>query len=195
MADLLKAAKPFIVKGRKPPENPIEKDYSNTGICPVCFKRHKLEFDGTLVAHGYTLPRNWGGRNGMCIGRGHKAWELSSEGAVYFKGVMERQLSEEQKTLADLQNDVLPTLLEKVKIRKGFGQYDYETRSYERGTADYNRVKQSAIYSTESTIRYLTADIETVSERIKNWKEQPLQYGGAETQERWKSRLLNRGDQ
>lgn len=192
LAELIKAAQPYIVKGRKPSENPVEKDYSNTGICPVCLKRHKLEFNGTLVAHGYTLPRNWGGRNGMCIGRGHKAWELSPEGGVYFKSVMERQLAEEKKTLDDLQKDVLPTLMEKVRVRKGFGEYVYETRSYERGTADYNRVKQSAIYSTESTIRYLTSDIKAVSDRIENWKEQPLQYGGAETQERWKSKLLNK---
>jgi hypothetical protein len=67
-----------------------------------------------------------------------------------------------------------------------------ETKKYDRGTPDYERVKQSSIFSIESNIRFLTSDIETVTGRIENWKAEPLKYGGAETQERWKSRMLNK---
>lgn len=192
LAEMVKAVKPYIEKGRKPSENPKEVDYTNTGICPVCMKRQKLNFDGTLVAHGYTIPRGWGGRNGMCMGRGYKAWELAPDGAIAFKRVMVQQLAEEKERLEIIQSDKLPVLMEQVQVRKSFGRYETETKKYDRGTPDYERVKRSSIFSIESNIRYLTADIEAVGIRIDNWKAEPLKYGGAETQERWKSKLLKK---
>lgn len=193
VVDLIKSVKPYIEKGRKPSENPVEKDVTNTGICPVCLKRQKLNFNETLVAHGYTLVRGWGGRNGMCIGHGYKAWELSPEGAIAFKKGMENYLAE-LKTLEDnLRNSKSSTLSETVRVRiKETREYKDERRTYDKGTPEYERLRKSNLYSTEANIRYIIADIEGVTLRITNWKLEPLKYGGAETQERWNSRMLNK---
>jgi hypothetical protein len=47
----------------------------------------------------------------------------------------------------------------------------------------------------ENSIRHITSDIENVEGRIGSWKAEPLMYGGAETQERWKSRMLKKEGQ
>jgi hypothetical protein len=188
-----KAVKPFIVKGRKPSENPVEKDVTNTGICPVCMKRHKLAFNSTMVAHGYTIKGGYGGRNGMCVGHGYKAWEIAPDGAIAFKTGLEGFLKELNQTLTDLQQSNYPTMRETVRVRKEFGRFEDEKRVWDKGTPQYERIRQSSIHSTESQIRYVTRDIEELTARIDAWKPQPLKYGGAETQERWKSKLLQKG--
>src|ERR1700739_27094 len=196
VAELIKSLKPYIEKGRKPSENPKEVDVTNTGICPVCFKRHKLSFNSTLVAHGYTIPRGWGGRNGMCMGHGFKAWELAPDGALAFKEAMEKLLANMEKQLADYKASNHEELKDKVRVRKGEGlyaRYVDEVRTYAKGTREYERIRESSIYSLESSIRYITSDLETITSRIANWKPEPLKYGGAETQERFKSRLLQKG--
>jgi hypothetical protein len=207
MVNLLKEAKPFIIKGRKPPvlteaqRVQQEADLKNTGICPVCMRRQKLTFESTLVAHGYTIPRGWGGRNGMCVGRGHQAWELSPEGAVAYKEMLEKYLVDLKKLLVNLQDSKSPTLSEMVQVRKpktvgGFTslQYQNEQRTYDKGTPEYDRVRRTELRKTEIAIEGIKAEIEAVSGRIANWKAEPLKYGGAETQERWQSRLLKKTD-
>lgn len=195
LAGLLKAAKPFIVKGRKPSENPVEKDVTNTGLCPVCMKRQKLTFNGTVVAHGYTISHKWSGRNGMCLGFGYKAWELSPDGAIAFKKSMENYLSNLKKRVTNLIENKFPTLSETIRVREGFGEYKNELRTFKRGTPEYERIRHTELFSNENAIRYITSDIESVNTRINNWKPQPLMYGGAETQERWKSKLLKKEGQ
>lgn len=192
LAELCKSVKPLIEKGRKPNPNPKEVDVTNTGICPVCMKRQKLTFSSEMVAHGYTVPQGYGGRNGMCIGHGYKAWELSPEGAIAFRDGMVNFLADLKRTLKNLEEGNYPELEEKVMVRTGFGKSEPEIRKYAKGSEDYERVRKSSIFSTESNIRYVTSDIEQVSARVKNWKAQPLKYGGAETQKRWESKMLQK---
>lgn len=204
VAELIKSLKPFIVKGRKPTvltdaqREQQEADLKNTGICPVCMRRQKLTFDSKLVAHGYTIPRGWGGRNGMCMGHGYKAWELSPEGAIAFKSTMESYLSDFQRLLVNLQSSNSPTLSEMVRVRKPrvvngvTNLYENERRTYEKGTPEYERVRQIEIANTENSIRHISGDIEMIGTRIDSWKAEPLMYGGAETQERWKSKMLKK---
>lgn len=165
----------------------------------MCMRRQKLTLDSKMVAHGYTIPRGWGGRNGMCIGHGYPAWEISPEGAIAFKKGMENYLAELNRVRDNLQNSKPPTLSEMVQVRKpktmgGLTslQYENERRTYDKGTPDYERVRKIELANTENAIRYITSDIEAVGARIDNWKAQPLMYGGAETQERWKSKMLNK---
>jgi hypothetical protein len=192
LAELCKAVKPFIEKGRKPNPNPKEVDVTNTGICGVCMKRQKLTIESTLVAHGYTVPQGWGGRNGMCIGRGYKAWELSPEGGIAYKDSLENFLFELKLTLTKLQESRMSSLRETTQKRVSYGKYEDVVTVYEKGTPDYERLRKSGIFSTESTIRYVEGDLTMVTARIKNWKAEPLKFGGAETQERWKSKLLKK---
>jgi hypothetical protein len=195
VADLMKSVKPFIEKGRKPSENPKVIDLSNTGICSVCGGRYKLTLDGKVVDHGFTLPRNWGGRSGICFGAKHTAWELSSEGAEAYKEYMEKILIETEELLHQLETGGVPSLSENVKIRLGFGKYKTEVREYhkENDPTNYNRVLTKSKASAAQTISNLTQDIAKFTKRIAGWKPQPLKHGGAETQERWKAKLLNKG--
>ncbi len=101
-------------------------------------------------------------------------------------------LKELNRMLDNLQNSKSPSLSETIQIRKGFGKYENERRTYDKGTPDYERIRRSELMNTENAIRYITSDIEAVGHRIENWKAEPLTYGGAETQERWKSRMLNK---
>jgi hypothetical protein len=193
LAELCNAVKPFIEKGRKPSENPVEKDVTNTGICPVCMRRQKLAFNGTMVAHGYTIKEGYGGRNGMCIGFGYKAWELAPDGAIAFRDGLVVLLGEMKDNLAKLEGNKYRVLKETVRVRKEFGRYEDEERVYERGTNEYEHRKHILIVDTENHIHHVTRDIEDLNVRIAGWKAQPLMYGGAETQERWKSKLLQKG--
>lgn len=161
MVNLFKEAKPFIVKGRKPAvltdaqRVQQETDLKNTGICPVCMKRQKLTFESTMVAHGYTIPRGWGGRNGMCMGRGYKAWELAPDGAIAFKKVMEQFLADLNRMATSLKNSEPPILSETVKAWEGGGlraRQVNKTKTYEKGTREYEHLRIDRLYSTESSI-------------------------------------------
>ncbi len=190
VAELVKAVKPYIEKGRKPSDNPKEVDYTNTGLCSVCGHRQKLNLNGTLVAHGYTLERNWGGRAGICYGTGYKAWELAPDGAIEYKVSMVQYLENTESYLAKLKAGEFEELEEMVEVRVRPGVYKDERRVYAKGTEEYSKVLNSKIGKASQTIDYLHNDIEMFTERIESWKPQPLKYGGAETQERWKSKLL-----
>lgn len=197
LVNLLKAVKSYVIKGRKPTvltdaqRKQQEADLKNTGICPVCHRRQKLSMDGRMVAHGYVLDSKWGGRNGMCFGRGYEAWELSDEGAVAFVAYLQKRLESTERSLKQLQDSVPVELTETVRIRKGVGVYENEFRKHPKGTPAYEKLRQQGIWANESDIRSLNANIQTYSDLIANWKPEPLKYGGAETQERWKNRLLN----
>jgi hypothetical protein len=190
VALLVKEVKPFIVMGRKPSENPVEKDVTNTGHCSVCGKMHKLTFNGLLVDHGYVLNRNWGGRAGICFGAKYPAFELSPEGAIDYKAEMEMVKERKEGELVKLQGKEVPSLTKMTRVRKGFGQFEDVKTTHERGTAEYEHLLVIEVMSTEREIKWLTDDIEVFTERIAKWQKKPLQHGGAETQPRWQSRLL-----
>jgi hypothetical protein len=191
LAELVKAAKPFIVKGRKPnPDAPVA-DLSNTGICGVCMRRQKLRFNATLVDHGYELA--YGSRNGVCLGARYKAWELSPEGGEFFLQVLKENLEYSQKYLSELDTVTSISYMARVKVKevRGITTWRDERREMESTDPAFPTLLQRTKTNTENRINNLTADIEAVSKRLGEWQKQPLMYGGAETQERWKSKLLN----
>lgn len=178
VVELFKSVKPFIEKGRKPSETLKEVDLTNTGICPVCGKRQKLTSNGDMVAHGYTLPDGWGGRNGMCFGHQYPAFELSNAGAIAYVEFLKRMLTNRQTALASHQNKEHNELHETVRVRMGAGQYEDQTHTYLRGTDAYERLRARAIWSLEGDIRSITSSIKMYAELVTNWKLQPLMYGG-----------------
>ena len=195
VVELVRAVKPFIEKGRKPNPNPKEVDVTNTGICSVCSSRQKLNFNGTLVAHGYTLERNWGGRNGICFGAGYKAWELASDGAVAYKEAMVAAVGRTESLLADLKADKFDKMDEMVEVVRA-GVYNKERREYDRTDVDnFSRVKRIKEEKAKRSILALKSDIEFFTAKLAKWKAEPLKYGGAETQERWKAKFLTKGAQ
>lgn len=78
VAELLEQVKPLVVKGRAPstgerktPPRTIE----NTGTCGICGANVKLDAQGRLVAHGFTLEGY--GRSGNCFGVRYQPHEIS----------------------------------------------------------------------------------------------------------------------
>jgi hypothetical protein len=199
LAEMVKNAKPYIVKGRKPPvltdkqKIQIERDKQNTGVCPVCMRRQKLTFDGKMVAHGYELK--WGMRNGICFGAGCTAWELSPEGAVEFVAALKHSLQRAKETLANMEagkvNSVNGTKREK---EQRFGYSHDVPCVYKRGEDGFEKALVTAQALLRRDIGGIKATIPEIESRIKAWKQQPLQFGGAETQDRWKSKFLNEGN-
>jgi hypothetical protein len=190
LAELVKAAKPFAVKGRKPNPNAVAPDLSNTGICPVCMRRQKLRFNATLVDHGYELK--YGSRNGVCLGARFKAWELSPEGGVYYLESLHTTEDYFEQEIAGLDTATSLPYTVRVKIREklGISTYRDETRTMENTDPAFPKLVQRTRDTLTYQIGQVQADIKEVDKRVKEWQKQPLMYGGAETQERWKSKLL-----
>lgn len=187
---LEKEIKPFIVKGRKPSgKPPVELDLSNTGICPVCFKRQKLTFDSKMVDHGYTVPHGWGGRNGHCLGFKHAPYELSNEGVIYYKGILEGQQKRNADYIARLKAGEIPEFERRFKTYKGPGKWEPVVEVIKKGEPRYDEIVSAEIAKTEQEQKFLESDIVKADKLIKDWTLQPLKYGGPETQERWKHRL------
>lgn len=190
IGNLEKEIKPFIVKGRKPSTNPPkEVDLTNTGICPVCFRRQKLTFDSKMVDHGYTIPQGWGGRNGHCLGFKHAPYELSSEGCVYFKGILEQQLKANENYIQRLQAGEVPEFRRTYRTYKGPGRWENQEEITRKGDEKYPRLVETETQKTQGENDFIKSDIKRVQQLINDWKLQPLKHGGPETQERWKSRL------
>jgi hypothetical protein len=164
-------------------------DLSNTGTCPVCFNTQKLTFDSRMVDHGYQVPHGYGGRAGHCIGFKHMPYELSSEGNVYFKGMLESQKKANVEYLRRLNAREVPEFTRHYKMYKGPGKYEHVTEVTKKGEPKYEGMVTAEIAKVERDQKFLTSDIATQTKLIADWKVQPLKYGGPETQGRWKTRL------
>lgn len=134
--------------------------------CPACFKQHAIS--GTrMVDHGYTIPQNWHARQGSCGGVGHAHFG-TPEGLEVTKAIKvayERWLSDERVNLSRLQSG-------KVKEIRGVKSHAYkapvETLNAADGTWFTDAIKR-AVYQTESNIRGVSSDIETLGRRIAEW--------------------------
>jgi hypothetical protein len=146
--DNIKALKPMVVMGRKPSTDPRktpERTIENTGTCAVCSRNVKLDKGQHIVAHGYTI--RWGFQSGNCHGVGFKAVELSSEGIVSWKGVLETALTHAEENIQSLRDAA--------EIEK-------------------NRNTRMAVSQAEATIRYAPRDIVDLEKRITNWEPKVL---------------------
>jgi len=85
----VKAAKGRIVKGRKPsttPRTTPERTIENTGTCGCCGKNVKMDSNGRLVAHGYTIK--YGFQSGNCFGVGYEPVEVSDLAIINYSEVL-----------------------------------------------------------------------------------------------------------
>lgn len=145
--ELLKALKPYVIKGRKPSENPRKtppRTIEHTGTCAVCGWNIKMEADGGLYHHGFNI--RWGFRSGKCPGVGYPAWEVSAKGAIAYLNLMEDWLPKKLAMLAGLP--------------KEDGLDDREARAHRR--------------QLESEISQLRYSIKSFTEKLKGWKLEPL---------------------
>ena len=90
--DMIKEAKAFVVKGRKPSTNPRKtpaRTLDNTGTCPVCSMNVKLSV-GKIVDHGYRVI--WNQQQGNCFGVGFEPFEVSPEGTKRYLKALKNSL-------------------------------------------------------------------------------------------------------
>jgi hypothetical protein len=177
----LQTVKPLIVKGRKPPENPTPVDITNTGHCPICEARFKLERHGSIhgvrpmVHHGFRISDRMGNyfghRAGKCFGTGYQPYELSNKANIAYKYFLERELKDAESYLADLKASV-PDTLTVMEYQKGIAMPT--PVKYDRGTKKYEDERQHLIWQVESEIRWLNDQIPYQQKRIDTWTLQTL---------------------
>jgi hypothetical protein len=179
----LNSTKPYVEKGRKPNPNAPPPDLSHTGHCGICqahdIRVTKLGPGNKLVDHGFQISTGWGRylgfRNGHCFGVKYQPLELSSQANKDFLASLRNELTQLEKTLAGEKAGTAQIAI-------------YEEKGSERpklifispDDPRYGKELPAAILETESNIRQVKHHITIQEDIIKNWKLQPLLYGGYE---------------
>jgi hypothetical protein len=179
----LKSLKPIIKKGRKPAENAKPVDVTNTGICPICEGRFKLEKHGgkRMVHHGFRISDGYGHyfghRSGKCFGTGYEPYELSNQANKEYKYFLEQERKDCEKYIADLtafvEGGVPSSVYDTLDALEGFGRHAKRV-TYERGTQGYETERVKRITKTKGEINWLDTAIPYQQARIDGWSKKPL---------------------
>lgn len=167
MADKFRTLKPMIQKGRKPAETPRkteERTLDNTGTCGCCGKNVKMDANGKLVAHGYTLK--YGFQSGNCFGVGYEPVEVSPKAMVEYVAVLRQHHTDTTEAKIAFVND-RPAIM----VQKTWGKAAELVNDGEEG---YDRAHRNRVYQFESELRQIESDIAYYQPRIDNWKPQAL---------------------
>jgi hypothetical protein len=155
----LNKVKALVVKGRKPSDQPRktpERTLENTGTCAICGRNVKLNSNGKIVDHGYTI--RYGFQQGNCFGVGWAPIEVSSAGAAAYVKALE--------TFKARQEESLPKAIEAAEAL-ALKQKSFEDTREERAV-------RHAPSNIESQIRYLGRDIEAYTKIVDQWEAKPL---------------------
>jgi len=165
VAEKVNTLKSMIEKGRKPSNNSttVERTLDNTGTCPCCGKNVKLS-NGLIVAHGYNIY--YGCQSNMCFGVNHKPIEVSSEGAVAYRDLLQNMCDQKTKLIADVKLK-RPTLVKYNKV----GDIIEKTKNTDD---DYIGKFEIHCHSIENDIKHLEKDIKLFNHVIEKWKPTPL---------------------
>jgi hypothetical protein len=169
--------KPFVKKGRKPAENSVPFDFTNTGQCAICGKIQKMTGNKKMVHHGFEISGGtghyYGFRSGSCFGVGYEPRELSCTANLAYIPVLEKNLVSAQAQLARLQNNELDTHVAIRQRREGHRMVDYKVE-YQRGTPEYTSINQNAINQAQFEIRGLDQEIMLQKHNVSIWERKPL---------------------
>jgi hypothetical protein len=171
------AAKPFIKKGRKPAENSVPFDFTNTGQCAICGKIQKMTGNKKMVHHGFEISGGtghyYGFRAGSCFGVGYEPRELSCTANLAYIPVLEKNLADAEVAVARLRNNEPEMHVAIKQRREGFRMVDYKVE-YPRGTPEYARLNESAINQVQFEIRGLEQAIMPQKHNVSIWERKPL---------------------
>lgn len=179
-AEAIKGKTFEVIKGRKPAETPKEVDLSNTGICAICGKRHKLTKAVKMVDHGFQISDGrgnyFGTRLGHCFGVGYAPYEVSNEANVAFAPVLDQWIAEETEKLTDLNTGKVTSFKTKDYQRNEAGRWvEVEVKvTKESDAKKFARLLDAAIHTQEMTVRHLEADKRDNQAKIDNWVARPL---------------------
>lgn len=162
LADLIVAAKPLIVKGRKPSANAKPADLSNTGACSIYQNQQKLTGEKKMVHHGFRisdgLGHYFGMRSGKCFGCDYEAYGLSNAGNIAFKASLEEQKAGRKLYLKRLKTGEVKEFTD-LERRRVNGHYQNVPVTVREGEPGFPRRVESEINSVKGDIRHLTRGI------------------------------------
>jgi hypothetical protein len=171
------ALKPFIVKGRKPAENPKVADLTHTAICPACFGTFKLTPEGKLVHHGFRISVNGsyiGSRMGSCFGVSLAPFEKSADGTRAYHAHVTGILRTQQESLrARKAGEITKVTREGYERIPGVGIQPV-IKTYNVGDPEFAPFLAQDISKIEWTIRSTEDHLTTLAAAISGWKLQPL---------------------
>jgi hypothetical protein len=183
IAELLKAAKPLIVKGREPAiktEAQLAAMAAKVGkakTCQIC-GRPIFAGRGFIAHHGYTRPQYGSGvQTSSCWGARHLPFEQSRDELGVYLVHLGTILQSLQVTKSVLDTGDAPLLImvakidgQGAKMRDSFG--DLITESVHITPADSRYAKRLAVLTNEndSMIRMISDDIAQQQKRYDNWK-------------------------
>jgi hypothetical protein len=169
--------KPFVLKGRRPSENPKQVDLSNTGTCAICENTQKLTPARNLVHHGFRISDGFGHyigqRIGTCFGVGRKPYELSCAANKDFKKVLEASLVKVKQRVADLKAGKVKELSSQ-EWERVEGRTIQVLKLHHEGDAKFPSVLEHEIYQTERNQEGLERGIERQTTLIVRWTLKPL---------------------
>jgi hypothetical protein len=180
---LIKALKPYVVKGRRPVEKTEEQlrdETFNTGMCAICARRQKLEMSLGMVMHGYQMSdyNHAGYRIGKCFGVGYKPYELSNEANVTFAPVLANHRRDIINAIKTYKSGKITEVEVKRDKWEGGKRVEYiVTFTKAENPREFQSEIDTRIARLESEQRMVESDIKTNKAKIDNWTAQPLQYG------------------
>jgi hypothetical protein len=143
------------------------------GTCPVCARQQKVtQPRGTMVHHGYLRPGH-GTIQGDCPGVGWPAYELSSEGCVYWRDRQQEVRSHREEALARLQTQPPATI-------DVYSRFSNTHKTYRRDSEDsnerygYEQALQKNTQELKYSIKSADSEIARMKALIARWAPAPL---------------------
>jgi hypothetical protein len=149
------------------------RELEGTGTCPCCFQNVKLNTNGRIMRHGWSVSgrRQRGAygltwHSGPCIGFGFKPFEVSPEGTeALLRNKVNPTLDELQKRLTRLQ--AKPATLTVTG-------YSDKPEVIPRDSPLYPRYLRESISETTHTLERVEDEKKRLEEAIATWKPRPL---------------------
>jgi hypothetical protein len=182
VADLLKAAKPLIVKGRKPDPLSAEKnaEWLKTAMtCQICGKAHQ-EVGGKIAHHGYQRPGD-GYQTASCSGARELRYEISRDAIPPVRDAMadaaERHAAMAAKYEArDVDSVKRPTSRDGKSVTIWTGPYRTitaklvpENATSNPGDVDFDHRCGVAAAENEALARMFQREAERLQKRWNDW--------------------------
>jgi hypothetical protein len=176
VAEALAAAKPLIVKGRKPSVPNPKLVLRSDALCQCCGRQIEAE-RGKIAHHGYTRPR-LGWQTSSCVGAQFPPYQLSRDRLGWMiETLIKPDLERQSETLAKIDAGQV-TMVQGPEVRRDksdpmYRANDTTTHRHNpmigRDHPEFERYLKLARASTESMIRLLTSELRDQQKRFDSW--------------------------
>jgi hypothetical protein len=135
------------------------------GTCAICMRQQVVR-GGRMVLHGYQRPGH-GYVIGNCFGVDHQPYETSAEACEAYIPVLKHHREQYQQRLADLNAGKINEFRQ---TKRNYRTGRDETVLIQKGDPDFDQVLKAHIKQCGEQIGYINLDLQTMQERIDNWK-------------------------